>query len=180
MLQCLTVFSCRLYFAGGRTAEVESRFSLSQSESLGLPISTATGAQAAQLQQPDPALGVGNLEVDRRWKCLLQRLGDVGLGGEMKMNKSEIDVASDSMSSLDQIDSARNHGILLEAVQVLTDLILSFKKAYIFSDGRWFMDGPALLLHIYHVGRLRNFPAVSIKKKNKYESTICGSCYSEL
>ncbi|XP_057464206.1 ACT domain-containing protein ACR8-like [Actinidia eriantha] len=38
------------------------------------------------------------------------------------------------------IDSARKHGILLEAVQVLTDLNLSIKKAYISCDGRWFMD----------------------------------------
>lgn len=40
-----------------------------------------------------------------------------------------------------QVDSARKEGILLEAVQVLTDLNLSIKKAYISSDGRWFMDG---------------------------------------
>ncbi|RRT37020.1 hypothetical protein B296_00050605 [Ensete ventricosum] len=39
-----------------------------------------------------------------------------------------------------KVDSARKHGILLEAVQVLTDLNLSVKKAYISSDGRWFMD----------------------------------------
>lgn len=39
-----------------------------------------------------------------------------------------------------KVDSARKHGILLEAVQVLTDLNLSIKKAYICSDGRWFMD----------------------------------------
>ncbi|XP_022848902.1 ACT domain-containing protein ACR8-like [Olea europaea var. sylvestris] len=38
------------------------------------------------------------------------------------------------------IDSARKHGILLEAVQVLIDMNLSIKKAYISSDGRWFMD----------------------------------------
>ncbi|KAH9613330.1 hypothetical protein KSS87_019817 [Heliosperma pusillum] len=38
------------------------------------------------------------------------------------------------------VDSARKHGILLEAVQVITDLNLSIKKAYISSDGRWFMD----------------------------------------
>ncbi|GFZ02175.1 ACT domain repeat 8 [Actinidia rufa] len=38
------------------------------------------------------------------------------------------------------IDSVRKHGILLEAVQVLTDMNLSIKKAYICSDGRWFMD----------------------------------------
>lgn len=46
-----------------------------------------------------------------------------------------------------QVDSARRHGILLEAVQVLTDLNLSIKKAYISSDGRWFMDGKHLTLH---------------------------------
>jgi hypothetical protein len=40
-----------------------------------------------------------------------------------------------------QVDSARRHGILLEAVQVLTDLNLSIKKAYISSDASWFMDG---------------------------------------
>ncbi|KAL9258464.1 ACT domain-containing protein [Drosera capensis] len=39
-----------------------------------------------------------------------------------------------------KIDSARKHGILLEAVQVLTDLNLSIEKAYISSDGRWYMD----------------------------------------
>ena len=40
-----------------------------------------------------------------------------------------------------QVDSAsRKHGVLLEAIHVLTDLNLSVKKAYISSDGRWFMD----------------------------------------
>ncbi|EPS60319.1 hypothetical protein M569_14485, partial [Genlisea aurea] len=38
------------------------------------------------------------------------------------------------------IDRARKHGFLLEAIQVLTDLNLSIRKAYICSDGRWFMD----------------------------------------
>lgn len=32
-------------------------------------------------------------------------------------------------------------GILLEVVQVLTDLDLTITKAYISSDGGWFMDG---------------------------------------
>lgn len=40
-----------------------------------------------------------------------------------------------------KVDSARRYGNLLEAVQVLTDLNLSIKKAYVSSDGRWFMDG---------------------------------------
>ncbi|MCD7464607.1 ACT domain-containing protein acr8 [Datura stramonium] len=51
-----------------------------------------------------------------------------------------IDNASCSNATLVMIDSARKHGILLEAVQVLTDLNLSIKKAYVSCDGRWFMD----------------------------------------
>ncbi|CAH9096584.1 unnamed protein product [Cuscuta epithymum] len=39
-----------------------------------------------------------------------------------------------------QVDSANKHGILLEVVQILTDLNLSITKAYICSDGGWFMD----------------------------------------
>jgi len=39
-----------------------------------------------------------------------------------------------------QVDSANKYGILLEVVQVLTDLKLIVKKAYISSDGGWFMD----------------------------------------
>ena len=38
------------------------------------------------------------------------------------------------------MDSANKQGILLEVVQVLTDLNLTIKKAYISSDGGWFMD----------------------------------------
>nr|XP_043609539.1 ACT domain-containing protein ACR8-like [Erigeron canadensis] len=45
------------------------------------------------------------------------------------------------------IDSARKDGILLEAVQVLTDLNLSIKKGYVSSDGRWNMD-------VFHVTNL--------------------------
>ncbi|RWR87551.1 ACT domain-containing protein [Cinnamomum micranthum f. kanehirae] len=43
-------------------------------------------------------------------------------------------------ATLVKVDSGRKHGILLEAVQVLTDLNLCIKKAYISSDGQWFMD----------------------------------------
>ncbi|GFP95314.1 act domain-containing protein acr4 [Phtheirospermum japonicum] len=39
-----------------------------------------------------------------------------------------------------QVDSANKQGILLEVVQVLTDLNLVVTKAYICSDGGWFMD----------------------------------------
>ena len=40
-----------------------------------------------------------------------------------------------------QVDSANKQGILLEMVQVLTDLDLVISKSYISSDGGWFMDG---------------------------------------
>ncbi|CAI0627397.1 unnamed protein product, partial [Linum tenue] len=39
-----------------------------------------------------------------------------------------------------QVDSANKHGSLLEVVQVLTDLDLITRRAYISSDGEWFMD----------------------------------------
>ncbi|KAK2426350.1 ACT domain-containing protein ACR1 [Trifolium repens] len=39
-----------------------------------------------------------------------------------------------------KVDSANKYGILLEMVQVLTDLDLSISKSYISSDGGWFMD----------------------------------------
>ncbi|KAJ8767672.1 hypothetical protein K2173_018230 [Erythroxylum novogranatense] len=51
-----------------------------------------------------------------------------------------IDNAVCPTATIVKVDSARKHGILLEAVQVLTDLNLFIKKAYISSDGRWFMD----------------------------------------
>ncbi|KAF5457413.1 hypothetical protein F2P56_021516 [Juglans regia] len=39
-----------------------------------------------------------------------------------------------------QVDSVNRHGILLEVVQVLTDMNLVITKAYISSDAGWFMD----------------------------------------
>lgn len=40
-----------------------------------------------------------------------------------------------------QVDSMNKPGILLEVVQILTDIDLLITKAYISSDGGWFMDG---------------------------------------
>lgn len=42
--------------------------------------------------------------------------------------------------TLVKVDSTNKNGILLEMVQVLTDLDLVISKAYISSDGVWFMD----------------------------------------
>jgi len=59
-----------------------------------------------------------------------------------KMNppRVTIDNASCANATTIHVDSANKYGILLEVVQVLTDLKLIVKKAYISSDGGWFMD----------------------------------------
>jgi hypothetical protein len=50
------------------------------------------------------------------------------------------------------VDSANEYGILLEVVQILTDLNLTITKAYISSDGGWFMDGMFRLLNFLFFG----------------------------
>eukprot|EP00897_Mesotaenium_endlicherianum_P001219 jgi/Mesen1/1124/ME000123S00299 len=51
-----------------------------------------------------------------------------------------IDNSTDPVVTLVKVDSANRHGCLLEVVQVLTDLDLVISKAYISSDGGWFVD----------------------------------------
>ncbi|CAL0315265.1 unnamed protein product [Lupinus luteus] len=51
-----------------------------------------------------------------------------------------IDNESCKNATVIRVDSANKYGILLEVVQILTDLNLTITKAYISSDGGWFMD----------------------------------------
>lgn len=51
-----------------------------------------------------------------------------------------VDNSSCNDSTLVKVDSLNKPGILLELVQFLTDLDLVITKAYISSDGGWFMD----------------------------------------
>lgn len=51
-----------------------------------------------------------------------------------------VDNLSCEKCTLVKVDSANKHGSLLEVVQVLTDIDLTISKAYISSDGGWFMD----------------------------------------
>ncbi|XP_028803565.1 ACT domain-containing protein ACR4 [Neltuma alba] len=51
-----------------------------------------------------------------------------------------IDNEASKNATVIRVDSANKQGILLEVVQVLTDLNLIITKAYISSDGGWFMD----------------------------------------
>ncbi|KAL6541396.1 ACT domain-containing protein acr6 [Orobanche gracilis] len=59
-----------------------------------------------------------------------------------RINPPRVVIDNDSCedATIIQVDSVNKHGILLQVVQVLTDLNLVIKKAYISSDGGWFMD----------------------------------------
>ncbi|KAL8166144.1 LOW QUALITY PROTEIN: hypothetical protein V2J09_007643, partial [Rumex salicifolius] len=59
-----------------------------------------------------------------------------------KINPPRVSVDNTTCSdcTLVKVDSLNKPGILLEVVQILTDLDLTISKAYISSDGGWFMD----------------------------------------
>ncbi|TVU04915.1 hypothetical protein EJB05_48059 [Eragrostis curvula] len=59
-----------------------------------------------------------------------------------RMNPPRVVIDNDSCdnATVIRVDRVKKHGILLEAVQVLVDLNLVVTKAYISSDGNWFMD----------------------------------------
>ncbi|XP_071690872.1 ACT domain-containing protein ACR4-like [Rutidosis leptorrhynchoides] len=72
-----------------------------------------------------------SLDVDHEFEKLVNR---------MHPPRVTVDHVTDKKSTLIKVDSANKRGSLLEVVQVLTDLNLSIKRAYISSDGGWFMD----------------------------------------
>ncbi|KAK1374762.1 ACT domain-containing protein ACR8-like [Heracleum sosnowskyi] len=53
--------------------------------------------------------------------------------------RATVDNAACDNATRVMIDSSRKHGTLLEAIQILTDMDLTIKKAYISSDGQWLM-----------------------------------------
>ncbi|XP_038876085.1 ACT domain-containing protein ACR4-like isoform X1 [Benincasa hispida] len=59
-----------------------------------------------------------------------------------RMNPPRVTIDNDSSrkATLIKVDSANKRGSLLEVVQVLNDLNLIIRRAYISSDGEWFMD----------------------------------------
>ncbi|XP_076931027.1 ACT domain-containing protein ACR3-like [Bidens hawaiensis] len=60
----------------------------------------------------------------------------------IRINPPRVSVDNDSCRecTLVKVDSVNKPGILLEVVQILADLDLIITKAYISSDGGWFMD----------------------------------------
>lgn len=72
-----------------------------------------------------------SLDVDHEFEKLVNR---------MHPPRVTVDHITDKNSTLIKVDSANKRGSLLEVVQVLTDLNLLIRRAYISSDGGWFMD----------------------------------------
>ncbi|KAE8724964.1 ACT domain-containing protein ACR5 [Hibiscus syriacus] len=71
------------------------------------------------------------LTVDEEYEKLVIR---------MNPPRVTVDNAASRKATLIKVDSANKRGSLLEVVQVLTDLDLMIRRAYISSDGEWFMD----------------------------------------
>ncbi|KAK9039647.1 hypothetical protein V6N11_014843 [Hibiscus sabdariffa] len=69
--------------------------------------------------------------VDPEFESLLERI-----------NAPRVCIDNDACQhcTIVKVDSVNRHGILLEMVQVLTDLDLVISKSYICSDGGWLMD----------------------------------------
>ncbi|XP_072961069.1 ACT domain-containing protein ACR6-like [Typha angustifolia] len=59
-----------------------------------------------------------------------------------RMNPPRVVIDNDTCDSatIIRVDSVNKHGTLLEVVQVIADLNLIITKAYMSSDGSWFMD----------------------------------------
>ncbi|XP_028804357.1 ACT domain-containing protein ACR4 isoform X1 [Neltuma alba] len=72
-----------------------------------------------------------SLQVDEEFEKLVIR---------MNPPMVSVDNTSSSTTTLIKVDSANRRGSLLEVVQVLTDMNLIIRRAYISSDGEWFMD----------------------------------------
>ncbi|XP_031490997.1 ACT domain-containing protein ACR4-like isoform X1 [Nymphaea colorata] len=60
----------------------------------------------------------------------------------IRMNPPRVTVDNSSCenATLVKVESANKQGSLLEVVQILTDFNLTINRAYISSDGQWFMD----------------------------------------
>ncbi|KAF4367902.1 hypothetical protein G4B88_003902 [Cannabis sativa] len=82
-------------------------------------------------------------DMDDEYEKLIRRMNPpryITSSSSLALLRVVIDNDSCKNATVIRVDSANEHGILLEVVQVLTDLNLIITKAYISSDGCWFMD----------------------------------------
>ncbi|BFG16060.1 hypothetical protein CerSpe_023340 [Prunus speciosa] len=77
-----------------------------------------------------------SLAVDDEFEKLAMRINPPRYG----ICRVTVDNTSSRKATLIKVDSANKRGSLLELVQVLNDLNLIIRRAYISSDGEWFMD----------------------------------------
>ncbi|GAB2270459.1 Arsenical-resistance protein 3 [Dionaea muscipula] len=76
-----------------------------------------------------------------------------------------VDNTSCNGCTLVKVDSLNKPGILLELVQFLTDLDLVITKAYISSDGGWFMD-------VFHVTDQQGKKITDCRTVDKIEKAL--------
>ncbi|XP_042429884.1 ACT domain-containing protein ACR8-like [Zingiber officinale] len=77
-----------------------------------------------------------------------------------------VDNAVGATATVVKVDSARERGVLLEVLRVLADLDLVIGKAYISSDGRWFMN-------VFHVTDRHGRKLADLHLASKLELSLC-------
>ncbi|KAG8373185.1 hypothetical protein BUALT_Bualt12G0144800 [Buddleja alternifolia] len=73
-------------------------------------------------------------------EMVAHRMGNPGYLVEVQALRVTVDNEFGKKATLIKVDNANKRGSLLEVVQVLTDLKLIIRRAYISSDGEWLMD----------------------------------------
>ncbi|KAL8110341.1 ACT domain-containing protein ACR3 [Apium graveolens] len=91
------------------------------------------------------------------------------LSSRINPPRVSVDNTSCKNYTLIQVDSVNKPGILLEVVQILSDLDLSISKAYISSDGGWFMD-------VFHVTDEHGNKITDPKTINDLEQALEPKC----
>lgn len=91
------------------------------------------------------------------------------LSSRINPPRVSVDNTSCKNYTLVQVDSVNKPGILLEVVQILSDLDLSISKAYISSDGGWFMD-------VFHVTDQHGNKITDTKTINDLEQALEPKC----
>ncbi|KAJ6944032.1 ACT domain-containing protein ACR5 [Populus alba x Populus x berolinensis] len=120
---------------GGVGISVVNAKSLQNSSSK--PRANPTNTQHNRIQNSESKVVIENMDcwsrltIDDEFEKLVIR---------MNPPRVTVDNASSRKATLIEVDSANKRGSLLEVVQVLTDLNLLIRRAYISSDGEWFMD----------------------------------------
>ncbi|RZS17622.1 hypothetical protein BHM03_00049789 [Ensete ventricosum] len=111
------------------------------------------------------------MELPDEYQKLVNRMMNTPRGFVVCIGRVVIDNAVCATATVVRVNSARKRGMLLEAVQVLTDLDLIIQKGYISSDGRWFMD-------VFHVVDDRGRKLLDPALLSRIERSLSGEASS--